>query len=230
MSAYKIFLMKIFKYLYHKIKNGSKVKFPFSSLIGIHSTFEGMSQIFPHTYFNGHLGYGSYIGSHSDLSAYVGRFTSIAPNVRCNSGTHAYTYPFATTSPAFFSLNKNKLQCGGTFATRQLFDEHRLADAKKGYAVRIGNDCWIGEHVFLVGGISIGDGAVVLAGAVVCKDVPPYAVVGGVPAKVIKYRYDEKTIAFLQSITWWDNSPEWFKEHWELLTDMNKLKYYYNAS
>ena len=49
-------------------------------------------------------------------------------------------------------------------------------------------------------------------------------------AKVIKYRYDEETIAFLQSITWWNNSPEWFKEHWELLTDMDKLKSYYNIS
>ena len=67
MFAYKMFLIKIFKYLYHKTKNGSKVKFPFSSLIGIHSTFEGMSQIFPHTYFNGHLGYGYYLPHHGTI-------------------------------------------------------------------------------------------------------------------------------------------------------------------
>lgn len=222
------FLMQLFKSLYCKLKNGKKVKLAFSSKISIHSTFEGMSQIFPHTYFKGHLGYGSYIGPQSNLSAYIGRFTSIASNVTCNCGTHAYTYPFATTSPAFFSMNRNKVQCGNTFATRQMFDEYRLVDAARGYAVRIGNDCWIGEHVFLVGGISIGDGAVVLAGAVVTKDVPPYAIVGGVPAKIIRYRYDEETIVFLQSIKWWDNSPEWFKEHWELLTDMEKLISYYH--
>lgn len=48
------------------------------------------------------------------------------------------------------------------------------------------------------------------------------------PAKIIKYRYSEKTIEFLQSINWWNNSPKWFKEHWELLTDIDKLMDYYN--
>ena len=156
-----MYLKRLVKYMYHKIKNGRKIKFAFSSNISTLSTFEGMSRILPHTYFHGHLGYGSYIGSYCSLSAYVGRFTSIAPNVNCNYGIHAYTYPFATTSPAFFSLNKN---CGGTFATRQMYDEYKLVDRKNGYAIWIGNDCWIGEHVFFVGGISIGNGAVVLAG------------------------------------------------------------------
>lgn len=101
-----MYLKRLVKYMYHKIKNGRKIKFAFSSNISTLSTFEGMSRILPHTYFHGHLGYGSYIGSYCSLSAYVGRFTSIAPNVNCNYGIHAYTYPFATTSPAFFSLNK----------------------------------------------------------------------------------------------------------------------------
>lgn len=62
--------------------------------------------------------------------------------------------------------------------------------------MKIGSDCWIGTGVFLVGGIVIGNGAVVLAGAVVTKDVPPYAIVGGVPARILRYRYDEETINF----------------------------------
>ena len=94
--------------------------------------------------------------------------------------------------------------------------------------VNIGNDCWIGQHVFIVGGVTIGDGAVVYAGAVVTKDVPPYAIVGGVPARIIRYRYDQETIDWLLRIKWWEHDIEWFEENWELLNDINKLKQYYH--
>lgn len=66
-----------------------------------------------------------------------------------------------------------------------------------------------------------------LAGAVVTKDIPPYAIVGGVPAKIIRYRYDEETIAFLLRIKWWDMPEDWLKENWRLLNDMDKLKAYF---
>lgn len=83
------------------------------------------------------------------------------------------------------------------------------------------------QDVFICGGVEISDGAIVLAGAVVTKDVPPYAIVGGVPAKVIRFRYDEETIQFLLHIKWWNNDIEWFKKNWRLLNDINKLKEYY---
>lgn len=67
----------------------------------------------------------------------------------------------------------------------------------------IGNDVWIGDRVLIMGGVKIGDGAIIAAGAVVTKDVPPYAVVGGVPAKVIKYRFNAETIKKLLDIQWW---------------------------
>lgn len=191
------------------------------------TTFEGMSQLHPHVTFHGHLGYGSYIGSYSHLSAYVGRFTSIAPYVRCNNGTHPYKEPFVSTAPCFFSLNLNHSQNGSTFATEQLFQEIIYSNSEIKVAVTIGSDCWIGEGAFLVGGINIGDGAVVLAYAVVTKDVPPYAIVGGVPAKIMGFRYDENTINFLLKIKWWNNDPEWFKQHWRLLSDIDALKSYY---
>lgn len=191
------------------------------------STFEGMCQIHSHTIFHGRLGMGSYIGSYCNLSADIGRFSSIASHVRCNPGIHAYHAPFATTSPCFFSLNPTHSQCGSTFAQKQMIDEFRLVDKKRNIAVSIGNDVWIGERAFLVGGVIVGDGAVILAGAVVTKDVPPYAIVGGVPAKILKYRYDEETIKFLMKIKWWNQSEGWFKEHWELLCDVNKLKEFY---
>lgn len=63
------------------------------------------------------------------------------------------------------------------------------------------------------GEVTIGDGAIVAMGAVVTKDVPPYAIVGGVPAKVIKYRFNEEQIARLQEIKWWNKSDSWLQSH-----------------
>src|SRR5919201_508091 len=70
--------------------------------------------------------------------------------------------------------------------------------------VVVGNDVWTGHNVNVMAGVNIGDGAIIAAGAVVTKDVPPYAIVGGVPAKVIRYRFPEKTIARLLRVKWWD--------------------------
>lgn len=76
----------------------------------------------------------------------------------------------------------------------------------------IGNDVWIGNSAFIKGGVKIGDGAIVGAYAVVTKDVPPYAIVGGVPAKIIRYRFDEETIKSLLELKWWDLPDEVIKE------------------
>lgn len=70
--------------------------------------------------------------------------------------------------------------------------------------VRIGNDVWIGCGVIVMPGVSIGDGAVVGAGAIVTKDVEPYSVVSGVPARLMRYRFDRETIETLESLDWWD--------------------------
>lgn len=118
----------------------------------------------------------------------------------------------------FFSLAK---QSGKTFAKSQKYKEYAEP-------LEIGNDVWVGQGAFLCGGVVINDGAIVLAGAVVTKDVPSYSIVGGVPAKVIGYRYDDETIRFLLKIQWWNNSVSWFEEHWDLLNDIEKLKQYYN--
>lgn len=216
----------VLKLLWNKIHNGS-FRSSISVSIGIHSTFEAHCQLHPHVQFKGHLGYGSYIGPYSKVSAKIGRFTSIASHVCTIVGRHAYQAPFATTCPMFFSLNPNHSQSGSTFATEQMFEELKFAVPEKQLDVEIGNDVWIGERVMLIGGIHIADGAVVLAGAVVTKDVPPYAIVGGVPAKIIRYRYDEETINFLLNIQWWNNSEDWFKEHWRLLTNIDRLKAFY---
>ena len=85
---------------------------------------------------------------------------------------------------------------------------HRLRpNAAKGKAI-VGNDVWIGRNAIVMGGVRIGDGAVVGAGAVVTKDVPPYAIVAGVPARIIRYRFDEATVSRLLASRWWDYPPE----------------------
>lgn len=224
LNALKYFL----KYFLCKFRWHRQVKILFTANVSMCSTFEGMCKIYRYTSFKGHLGMGSYIANNCDLSAYIGRFTSIAPYVRCNYGVHPCQAPFVSASPCFYSLNPSHSQCGSTFATEQLMNEFSLIDAKRGIALSIGNDVWIGEGAFLVGGIVIGDGAVVLAHAVVTKDVPPYAIVGGVPARIVKYRYDTDTIQWLLKIKWWNNSKEWFVENWRLIVDIEKLKDYYN--
>lgn len=72
----------------------------------------------------------------------------------------------------------------------------------------VGNDVWIGQNVTVMPGVRIGDGAIVAAGSVVTKDVPPYTIVGGNPARVIKKRFDDGLIAYLLELKWWDWPPE----------------------
>jgi acetyltransferase-like isoleucine patch superfamily enzyme len=127
----------------------------------------------------------------------VGAFCSIGPDVRIHGGgRHALTR--VTTYP----LNA------------MLFDRAKrnaLDDLETGPTV-IGNDVWIGQGAIVLAGVSVGDGAVIGAGAVVCKPVQPYAVVAGNPAKLIRYRFDERTRERLRALAWWDWSDDKIRE------------------
>lgn len=148
------------------------------------------------------LGIHSYIArdtSLRDLS--VGRFCSIGSNVRNRPGNHP-TRGFVSTHPAFYSPNAPT----GAFVEKQYYNEF-------GENVRIGHDVWIGTDSLLMDGVTVGDGAIVAARSVVTKNVPPYAIVGGTPAKLIRYRFDELTIQSMLKLRWWDRGLDWINQN-----------------
>ena len=87
----------------------------------------------------------------------------------------------------------------------------------------IGNDVWIGTNAILFPGIKIGNGAIIGAGAVVNKDVPDYAIVAGIPAKIIRYRFDNEIIEGLNQIKWWEWPDDKIKDNLDLLHNPNKF-------
>ena len=142
------------------------------------------------------LGRFSYVGTHSELGGTrFGSFCSCAPYLLVGSGDHPRDY--VSSSPVFFSTLK---QCGISFADRDYFDELK--------ETIIGNDVWIGVRVFIRDGVNIGNGAIVGAGSVVVNDVPEYAIIGGVPARIIRFRFSDEIISQLLDIKWWDWSDE----------------------
>lgn len=164
-----------------------------------------------------HIGYGTYIGPNTSLcNAKIGRYCSIASNVKVISATHP-TKDFVSTSPMFFSTLK---QTGKTYCTTNRFNEFLSIE---GRTVVIGNDVWIGDGVTIKGGVKIGDGAIVAMNACVTKDVPPYAIVGGVPAKILRFRFNEDEIQKLLSIKWWNKPENWIVNHAEKFNDINEF-------
>lgn len=142
-------IYKAFDYIVQNLKYRNRCRLKYGAHASHGSSFEGMNLISNSAQFRGRLGLGSYIGSNCKISADVGRFTSIAPNVSCNPGRHPYEAPFASTSPCFFSAKHN---ISNTFATYDTFETFRMFDQQRRIHIKIGNDCWIGEGVFFVGG------------------------------------------------------------------------------
>ena len=96
--------------------------------------------------------------------------------------------------------------------------------------VTIGNDVWIGANVTIVNGVTIGDGAVIGANSIVTKDIPPYSIYGGVPAKCIRMRFEQNQIDFLLKLKWWNMDEEWIRSNSLLFSDVNCLMEKYGIS
>jgi acetyltransferase-like isoleucine patch superfamily enzyme len=149
---------------------------------------------------------GAFSYSHSKLKTYVsvGRYCSIGPGVTWVGDVHPHDW--ATTSPIAYD-DRPLAAFRAYFADVGLAWNSRHFDHHTG-VVKIGHDVWIGSEAMVMGGVTIGDGAVIGARALVLKDVPPYAVVTGAPAQVKRLRFPEAVVERFLRLAWWRFRPE----------------------
>lgn len=144
-----------------------------------------------------------YVGNYSYISrnslvqnTIIGNYCSISHDFLCGLGAHPLN--LFSTSPIFYKTNN-------CFKESIIKDDLNIVEYKK---TEIGNDVWIGARVTILDGVKIGNGAVIAAGSVVTKDVPPYAIVGGIPASIIRFRTTEEKIKQYQAAEWWNYLPQ----------------------
>jgi acetyltransferase-like isoleucine patch superfamily enzyme len=147
----------------------------------------------------------------SVMNTKIGRYCSIAQGACISLGMHPSS-GFVSTHPSFFSTHQ---QSAVTFAEKNHFRE--MGEAS------IGNDVWIGVNAVIMDDITIGDGAIIGAGAIVTRDVPPYAIVAGNPARLLRYRFDQHEIDFLLEFKWWEKDPEWLRANQLLFRDIKSF-------
>ncbi len=160
--------------------------------------------------------------SYAPIAASIGRFCSINATARIwdNHPTdYVSTHPFLDNIRfgAWEEMiwREELVEKYGKYHENAPYEDSALRDNRP---VVIGNDVWIGANVIILPGVHVGDGAILAAGAVVTKDVEDYAIVAGVPAKVLRYRFSKEEIAKFQQIRWWD---------WEVDKIMDNLELFY---
>ena len=189
--------------IFHKniyISKGAKIKY--------RKLIEGPCKIGKNTYINGKIGKYTYVGENCNINGNIGSFCCISNNVNIVPSFHPLDW--VSMSPCFYS---NEKQCGVSFVNEKKIQDSLYVDSDDKPSCIIGNDVWIGQNVLIKGGIRIGNGCCIAMGAVVTKDVPDYAVVGGVPARIIKYRFSRSDINILLKSKWWEKDEKWLKEN-----------------
>lgn len=221
MYVFKKIISKIENIIYYKKLKKRNIYIEFNAVVDKKTVFEGNNFVASKSVvLECQVGRGTYIQYQSDLKkCKIGKWCSIAPEVKIVSGNHP-TNIYVSTHPVFYLP---KVHAGLKFVNSSCFEEYSYVDNDKRWFCEIGNDVWIGERALILNGIKIGNGAVIAAGAVVTKDVPPYAVVAGVPAKIIKYRFSDSQITELERLKWWDKDIKWLEEHSEMFNNVKNF-------
>ena len=193
------FIKKILLYFLNTVDKHDKVILSGFSKGLENVVFEGKNAVPDRCNFSGkiQIGYATTLGYNNILGGdiTIGKYCQLGANVAIHATNHPMSY--LTTY-----INQNLFQ-------------GELSQLKQQNVITIGNDVWIGHGVIIVGNVSVGNGAILAAGSVVTKDVKPYTIVAGVPAKMIKKRFNEAITKEIEELKWWDKNE----------TELEKVKH-----
>ncbi|MEL6813066.1 MAG: CatB-related O-acetyltransferase [Bacteroidota bacterium] len=190
--------LRIFDKVIHRTRSEQRGRVMVSGIVrGLDKVrFEGNNAVLGFSNFNGNVevGYATTFGVHNLIHGdiQIGKYCQFGPYAAVNT----YNHP------------KDHLS---TYINKRLLDG-LLTQYKTSDKTFIGNDVWVGKNAIILGGVTIGNGAIIAAGSVVTKDVPPYHIAGGVPAKILKPRFSRNVMDQIEALEWWDKSEKEIEE------------------
>lgn len=188
--CYNFIKLRFVNYKLEKKNKGLKLR---GKTIIYNTIFSSNNYIIDSVLIDSKIGKFSYISKNSSIrNTKIGNYTCIGPNVKVGLGEHP-SHTFVSVHPIFYS---DVSHFGYKILNKSYFEEYK--------PTTIGNDVWVGANVIIKGGVKVGNGAIIAAGSVVTKDIPAFAIVGGVPAKVLKYRFTDEEISVIEKSKWWE--------------------------